>query len=318
MSEERPTWAKQMENSPFRSSHFSAELKQQVLKRAKVTRRTFKFPRIAIIIVPLAFIMLLIGLSQQLNGVLPFRTPYIGNKPNVAGMERTAYYKQDRLLFTVYPEADVRAGVMAGYIFHFEESIDTYKGKTMTIQAQHMRSGQQETISLGEIAGPSSGYETLERLTARFALPLGGVWTLEVLLDDQKYGNVVLSLLDPSWEVSPEFRSGSYLMRGISDQVGFIDAGFVAGKQQKYMWHFWGSDEQLNGPFDVKAVKEGSDHIIDVFSTNPLLSSNALGGKLNGADRHTVSSMKLPEKGTWRLLPYVRGRLLDTIVVEVK
>ncbi|CAM4515966.1 hypothetical protein FHS16_003248 [Paenibacillus endophyticus] len=318
MSEERPTWAKQMDNSPFRSSHFSAELKQQVLNRAKATRRTFRLPRIAVIIVPFAFVLLLVGVSQHLNWHFPFRSSSMGNEPNAANMERTAYYKQDCLLFTVYPQPDVRAGVMAGYIFHFEEPIDAYMGKSMTIQAQHMRSGQRETISLGKIAGPSSGYESLERLTARFALPLGGIWTLEILLDDQKYGNVVLSLLDPSWEISPEFRSGSYLMRGVSNQIGFIDAGFLAGKSQKYMWHFWGSDEQLNGPFDVKAVKEGSDRIIDVFSTNPLLSSNALSGKLNGADRNTVTSMKLPEKGVWRLLPYVRGQLLDTIVVEAK
>ncbi|UKS29346.1 hypothetical protein LOZ80_10595 [Paenibacillus sp. HWE-109] len=58
---------------------------------------------------------------------------------------------------------------------------------------------------------------------------------------------------------------------------------------------------------------EGSDKIIDVFSSNPLA------GELNGSDRHAPTMMMMmPEVGRWRLLPYVHGRLLDPIVVEVR
>ncbi|CAN7615333.1 hypothetical protein LJR153_004610 [Paenibacillus sp. LjRoot153] len=47
-------------------------------------------------------------------------------------------------------------------------------------------------------------------------------------------------------------------------------------------------------------------------------SANALGAANNGADRHLPTMMILPEKGRWRLLPYVHGRLLHSIVVDVK
>ncbi|WP_239691248.1 DUF4871 domain-containing protein, partial [Geobacillus proteiniphilus] len=43
-----------------------------------------------------------------------------------------------------------------------------------------------------------------------------------------------------NWEVSPVFQSGNYKMRGVPNKVGFIDEPFIANKDSKYMWHFWG------------------------------------------------------------------------------
>ena len=161
------------------------------------------------------------------------------------------------------------------------------------------------------IAKTSSGYPGLERFTTSFGLPLSGMWRLEIVLNDVVYGDAVIPVAEPSWNVSPMFRSGAYEMRGIEKKAGFIDAGFIAGKSNKYMWHFWGTDAQLQGEFKVVAVKQGTSRLVDVFNTN------SLGSKINGADRSAVSMMSLPEPGKWRLMAYLNDQLFTSIVVDV-
>ncbi|MGO4543022.1 DUF4871 domain-containing protein [Paenibacillus sp. 2TAB19] len=315
MSEEKPAWVKSMAEPPFASRQFTADLKNKVLQRAGESQRNH-FSIISAVCVPLVIASLVIGWSQFKDEVLPSRIkPHVEISGNPTA--RTAYYDQGRRLFTVNPEPYAKAGTTAGYIFHFDEPLETYLEKTLTLQAVHLQSGAKETLSSEVIAKPSPGFSGLERYTARFVLPLEGMWELNVLLDDKPYGNVELFMLKPAWDITPKFQSGAYMIRGAEKKVGFIDAGFIAGKTQKYMWHFWGKDDLLNGPFEVKAVKQGTDKMIVVYSSNKLSSANALAGELNGADRHVVTSMELPETGRWRLLPYVKGQLLDTIVVEV-
>ncbi|PWV99738.1 uncharacterized protein DUF4871 [Paenibacillus cellulosilyticus] len=315
MSEEKPDWAHKMAEAPFSSNRFTARFKENVLQRTgRKNRRSI--PMLRNICVPLVIASLGIGLLFLSKvEILPW------SESTTTGYSGTAvqnsYYENDRLLFTLNPEPNARAGEIAGYMIHFEEPLETFMGRTLTLRAVHLLTGAAEEVSSEVITKPSSGYSGLERYTVSFALPLEGMWELQVLLDDRPYGSVQLRIEEPSWDVSPEFRSGAYLMRGVEQKVGFIDAGFTANKPQKYMWHFWGDEDLLNGPFEVKAVKQGTDKIIDVYSSNPISSANALDGELNGADRHTITTMELPEAGRWRLLPYVKGRLLDTIVVEV-
>jgi hypothetical protein len=315
MSEEKPGWASSMADPPFADRHFTADLKHKVLQRAGESKR-IPFSVVSAVCVPLVITSLVIGWLPFKDMVLPsgVEPPVeISGKPTA----RHTYYDNGRRLFTVYPDPYATAGKTAGYMFHFDEALETYLGKMVTLQAVHSQSGAKEILSSEVITKPSPGYLGLERFTTQFALPLEGMWELSVLLDDKPYGNVQLFINEPSWDLTPEFTSGAYTMRGVEKKVGFIDAGFIAGRNQKYMWHFWGNDDLLNGPFEVKAVKQGTDKMIDVYSSNRISSANALAGELNGADRHVVTSMKLPEAGRWRLLPYVKGRLLDTIVVEV-
>ncbi|MDR6549214.1 DUF4871 domain-containing protein [Paenibacillus qinlingensis] len=307
MHEEKPVWAKQMSEAPFAKRHFTNRLAHGVLLRvseaANPPRRRYKW---GAAVMMLLIVVLVFGLAGAPNSV------------HVNVQEQNAYDQQGRLIFSVAPEPNAQAGVMNGYIFHFEEAMATFKGKTLTIQAVHLPTGHRETVSSEKIETASPGYPGLERYAIRFTLPLAGVWRLDVTLDDQPYGDVAVSMSDPSWEISPIFQSGNYWMRGLEKQVGFIDAGFIAGRTNKYMWHFWGTDEELDGPFQILAVREGSNTLIEVFSSNAFSSANALGQANNGADRHLPTSMMLPERGRWRLLPYVHGRLLNSIVVDVK
>ncbi|NOV02163.1 DUF4871 domain-containing protein [Paenibacillus planticolens] len=318
MTEEKPYWAKGMAESPFSDKHFTPQLKNKVLIRASAARSKSRFSTIAAAtLLPVAIVLFVFVIFTNKDDLTFFDTPtFEVSTGSVA--EQKQYYEHGRLLLSVSPQPDARAGEMNGYLFHFEEPFENFSGKTMTIQAAHLGTGLVETVSSEIIKEPSSGYPGLERYAVRFALPLDGMWRIDVKVNDSIYGKLMLHMQKPSWEITPLFQSDVYWLHGIEKKIGFIDAGFIAGKSQKYMWHFWGTDEQLNGPFEVKAVKEGSDNIIKVFASNPLSSANALGGPLNGADRVLPTSMMLPETGRWRLLPYVHGQLLDPIVVDVK
>ncbi|MBD2869237.1 DUF4871 domain-containing protein [Paenibacillus arenilitoris] len=299
---DKPDWAEALKERPFGEQHFTEALKTGIRKRIK--RESRRKIRTLPWLLAAAAAGALIFLLFRMDGMLP-----LGGQ----AAERSVYNVNGETRFQVFPEPELRAGVQAGYIFRFAAPFSEFRGKKLSIAATHLRTGQQaDAVRPVEIMEPSSGYEGLERFTARFALPLGGLWRYEVALDGERYGDVVLSLSEPSWDISPTFKSGSYSMRGIEGKVGFIDPGFVAGKANKYLWHFWGEDGELDGELTVMAVKKGDDRMIEVFS------GSGLGGGVNGADRTLPSMMALPEAGVWRLLPFIDGLLFDSIVVEVK
>ncbi|MGG1553165.1 DUF4871 domain-containing protein [Paenibacillus ferrarius] len=315
MGEDKPTWAGYMADSPFVTRQFTADLKQSVMQRVDQPKRNKRFLMWAVS-APLVAALLVMGWPLLADELLPSKAKPNAEMTGEPAARHTYFNALGQRLFTVSPEPYAEAGKSVGYMFHFDEPFDIFAGKRLTLQAVHQQSGFVQTLSTAAITMPSPGYSGLDRYTVHFVLPLAGMWQVNVLLDDAPYGNAELFMLEPSWDISPEFQSGSYKLRGAAKKVGFIDAGFVAGKVQKYMWHFWGEDDELNGPFEVKAVKQGTNKVISVYTSNPLSSGNALAGALNGADRTTITSMSLPEAGRWRLLPYVQGRLLDTIVVE--
>ncbi|WP_221563386.1 DUF4871 domain-containing protein [Alkalihalobacillus sp. TS-13] len=124
-----------------------------------------------------------------------------------------------------------------------------------------------------------------------------------------------------NWEVSPEFQAGTYMMRGIENKVGFIDAGFVANQGNKYMWHFWG--DHLEGKLSVVAVNENDPHTLVPALSNGedtyfMWSATELAGPNNRADAHLPSNMELTGSGKWALLVFLGGNYIDHIVVEVE
>lgn len=118
------------------------------------------------------------------------------------------------------------------------------------------------------------------------------------------------------WEESEIFYSGSYSMIGVEDRLGFIYADeevtkFYPGKVQKYMWHFWGEDEELDGELKVLGTHESGGEPITV------LGSQGIGGPNNGADAHIPSNMSLPESGMWKLDAYIGDELFGSVYVMV-
>jgi len=331
-TEHEHSWTSKMEPSPFTKRHFTVELQRQVLAKTRAAagntgrRRSSltRARRIWMIAGASLSLLVVAGWLFGLAGTTTLLPPGVTSgrdTPAPPLSDRAEYYEDGNLKLAIYPDPYLSAGRISGYIFHFTAPFDEFKDHKLSIRAEHTEATEagevttHVTIADEIITEPSSGYTSLERYTALVTVPLPGKWRYIVELDGSFYGDAELTVRESSWSTSPLFKSGSYMLRGIEGEVGFIDAGFTAGASQKYMWHLWedsNSNKYLHGEFMVRAVKEGDNKIINIFS------SDLLGGALNGADRTIVSMMELPEKGKWRLLPYIGERLLGSIVVEVK
>lgn len=120
------------------------------------------------------------------------------------------------------------------------------------------------------------------------------------------------------WEQSPLFTAGIYKMIGEEGRIGFIyddtktePTRFYPNKPNKYMWHFWGKEDELNGTLKVVATHQNDGKQVI------LMKDVTLAGPNNGADRHIPSSMSLPESGMWKLDAYIGDKLFGTIYVKV-
>lgn len=125
-------------------------------------------------------------------------------------------------------------------------------------------------------------------------------------------------IIQNDWKESPLFESGGYTMIGEEGRLGFIydDAEvvrFYPDKVQKYMWHFWGNEDELIGDFEVLGTHENSSEEIIIVpkGENSSLSPN------NGADNHIPTNMTLPKSGMWKLDAYIGNRLFGSVFVEV-
>jgi hypothetical protein len=119
-----------------------------------------------------------------------------------------------------------------------------------------------------------------------------------------------------NWEESSLFTSGIYSMIGEKGRLGFIYDNsevtrFYPNKTQKYMWHFWGEDQEFKGKLQVVATHENYHEQITVVE------GIDVGGPNNGADRHIPSLMSLPKSGMWKLDAYFGKKLFGTIFVRV-
>ncbi|PLT32838.1 hypothetical protein [Bacillus sp. V5-8f] len=119
------------------------------------------------------------------------------------------------------------------------------------------------------------------------------------------------------WNQSPLFKSGNYTMIGEKGRLGFIYddsevVRFYPNKTQKYMWHFWGEDQEFDGKLKVVALHENDNEQITVLEDIDIG-----GGANNGADRHTPSQMLLPKSGMWKLDAYFGDKLFGTVFVKV-
>jgi hypothetical protein len=112
---------------------------------------------------------------------------------------RNEYVEHNKVLLRINPDPALAAGRPYGYMFSFTEPFETYKGKEIAIYAYHKETGEGITVlPPKKITEPSSGYSSLNRFTTTFELPIGGIWRFEVVLDEQIYGDVILSVKESS------------------------------------------------------------------------------------------------------------------------
>ncbi|OEH91047.1 DUF4871 domain-containing protein [Bacillus solimangrovi] len=117
------------------------------------------------------------------------------------------------------------------------------------------------------------------------------------------------------WKESPIFESDNYTMIGEQERLAFIygdeTVKFLPNKVNKYMWHFWGTEEEFNGSLTVIATHEVSNEQVTVVE------DQILGGPNNGADKHVPSIMSLPKSGMWKLDAYIGENLFGSVFVKV-
>ncbi|WP_214480613.1 hypothetical protein [Bacillus sp. SM2101] len=108
---------------------------------------------------------------------------------------RQEYSDNGETLFTVYPDPTLVAGRSYGYMISFTAPFETFNGKTIEIEAYHKETGKRiNAIPPQTITEPTSGYDSLNRFTVSFMLPLSGLWRYEVRLDGETYGDVILAV----------------------------------------------------------------------------------------------------------------------------
>lgn len=340
---DRPEWARELAASPFREPMFTEEMKADILNRRKSAdlqhsqglasswRR-----RVPVLTAGICALLLLTAVwGWQAFPALRQLVPLKGPGSASEWTPHTLYTENGEPKLQVFAGGDYAAGAPAGAAWFLMSPIEELEGKHVRITAVHRDSGTileelaetEITADMAYEGGPDSSFKDATRIVSRFGLPLAGLWKFDLLIDGKKYGDIVFDVPDGSWVPSPSFvtdRSEEEAkiaaskgapprsVTGVEGRLAFLGMNFAACKPNKYMWHFWGKDEELTGDLTFTAVKQHSNELIDVFQTEIRPSP------MYGADAMLPSMMMLPSPGLWRIMASIDGQLFGSVVVEVR
>lgn len=324
---EEPDWYGGLRQRPELGKGFSAELMREIRKRAVQSERRLgaSFRTKAVVGAGLACLAAAVVWLGVSNG-WPASLPGIGSGESIKSgnadsgwMPRRAYYSEGKKLLDSAAGGEYPAGQYNGIWWNFYTPFEQIKDSRIRIDATHQSGWKQselkETVFSErgmEYVWKDGSQENFSRISSRFALPLAGLWRFDIYIDGNLWGDVVYDVPDAAWEESPTFPSGAFMLRGVEGKVGIIDPGFIAGKGNKAMWHFWGNESELKGGLIVLGVQKNMTQPIEIYR------SNGLGNAHNGADAHNPSLMTMPTPGLWRLMAYIDGTLFGSVVINVK
>lgn len=138
------------------------------------------------------------------------------------------------------------------------------------------------------------------------------------------------------WSLSTEFATNTFeVLIGEKDKLGISGPDFIAGKVDKYIWHFFGSSNEVetlsSGNFKVTATNKesgekekvlvqsaGSDNEKMVWSYEMTKGSPLTGDADVGSIHSIPSNLKFSKPGIWRLDVYFGVKRFGYLVVEVK
>lgn len=312
----QPDWLQELASSPFNEPMFTEQMKADVLENSansfKFRKRRTPMRLLSMTTGILALLLIAAIWGWRESPVLQQIIPIKGWGNAADWTPHNVYSENGTDKLQAVPGGDYAAGSPAGVWWNLLTPVQELEGKTIRISAVHRDTGTTleelaETVITSDMA-----YDDFTRVSSRFALPLSGLWRFNVMIGQEKYGDIVIDVPDSSWEQSPSFVSGDYAMIGVKGRLGFIHPGLVAGQPNKYMWHFWGRDEELTGDLDITALKKDTTEIIEVFH------SKLMFGKHNGADAALPTTMSLPSAGLWRIMTSINGHLFGSVIVEVE
>lgn len=139
----------------------------------------------------------------------------------------------------------------------------------------------------------------------------------------KEMANKVVEVMEEgNWDLSPIFEhsvvyengnQGSYEVVGNRKTVGFTGPfPLIAEEPQKYFWFYYGNKNIYDKPVIVKALKKGTEELIDVFSGTFYKDA-----KVSPQSVNMPSTLKFPSSGLWKVLVYIDDELYESIVVEV-
>ncbi|MCG3421036.1 DUF4871 domain-containing protein [Oceanobacillus sp. GSFE11] len=122
------------------------------------------------------------------------------------------------------------------------------------------------------------------------------------------------TIKEEKWKDNSPFFTNEYgEMFGKEGIIGIIGPKTITNEGQKWMWHFWGTEEISHKEWEVKAFKQGEEESINpiTFKDEKL---SPRGGSFNG---HARSTVMFPSSGTWKLEVYIDGEYFGEMIVDV-
>lgn len=122
------------------------------------------------------------------------------------------------------------------------------------------------------------------------------------------------TIKEGKWEEnSPTFTNEYGEMFGKEGSIGIIGLKTITEDGQKWMWHFWGTEDISHKEWEVKAFKQGKEEAINPikFKDEKLV---PIDEEING---HARSTVLFPSSGLWKLKVYIGGEYFDEIIVDI-
>lgn len=126
--------------------------------------------------------------------------------------------------------------------------------------------------------------------------------------------NTEKSIKEEKWEDNNSTFTNEYgEMFGKEGSIGIIGSKTVTENGQKWVWHFWGTEDISYKGWEVKALKQGEEESINPIK-NKDVELSPRGNEING---HARSSVLFPSSGLWKLKVYIDGEFYDEIIVDI-
>jgi hypothetical protein len=134
---------------------------------------------------------------------------------------------------------------------------------------------------------------------------------------------IVNEIPDNGWKLTPTFEhsvvfesgeEGSYTIVGSKDGIGFTGPfPIIAKENQKYFWFYLGEENIYDKPVEVKAIKKGTEELVDVLWGPSTFYESA---EVSPGSVNMPSTLKFQSAGIWKVLVYIDGELYESIVIE--
>lgn len=136
---------------------------------------------------------------------------------------------------------------------------------------------------------------------------------------------------EENWQLSTEFATSTFeVLLGEKDKIGIAGPSFIAGKTDKFLWHFFGGTNEVStltrGDFKIIATnrESGEQERVLVQNSRMVWSYEFIKGspltpiEETGSIHSIPTNMKFSKPGVYRLDTFFGGKRFGSVVVEVK